>query len=131
MILSPSPSLQPTLERLSELAKLPPDWDADGSPPPSSIAIAEACRLLVAVYEAAAPTAAQSVLPFHLAPVPGGGVLLEWRGANEEIEVDVGVDGGIGYLLSRGGKPPFDERDSVPWADAVQRIGGVVAPRRR
>ena len=51
MILSPSPSLQPTLERLSELAKLPADWDADGSPPPSSIAIAEACRLLVAALD--------------------------------------------------------------------------------
>src|SRR5687768_6478651 len=111
VILSPSPSLQPTLERLSELAKLPADWHADGSPPPSSVAIAEACRLLVAVYDRAAPTAAESVLPFHLAPNPGGGVLLEWRGSEEEIEVDIAADGAIGYLLSRRGTPPFDERD--------------------
>jgi hypothetical protein len=132
MILSASPSLQPTLERVAELAKLPPDWDADGSPPPSPVAVAEACRLLVAVYEAADRSALANVLPFHVAPVPGGGILLEWRGTAEDVEVDVDAHGALGYLtVDRRPSPPrFEERDGAAWAEVVAAVAQVIDPTR-
>lgn len=132
MILSASPSLQPTLARVAELAKLPPDWDADGSPPPSPVAVAEACRLLVAVYEAADPGALANVLPHHVAPVPGGGILLEWRGADEDVEVDVDAHGALGYLVvdRRPSPPRIEERDDAAWADAVAAVERILDPSR-
>ena len=71
--------------------------------------------------------AARDGMPYHIAPLADGGILLEWgtRGGGDELAVDIGAEGEFGYLLitGTGESRTFDERDGVP----PERVRTIVA----
>ncbi|MHB8646742.1 MAG: hypothetical protein ACYDAR_13210 [Thermomicrobiales bacterium] len=106
-------------QRLDEFAMLHSGWDTYDAKPIAATAIHEARQLLAAVARqfAGQPDSAK---PFFVAPLPYGGVQIEWRRANKEIEVEIGPDGRFGYLLTSGEDEnrTFEEKDDVS-ADTV------------
>lgn len=121
-------SLAPAVDRLAEYARLGPDWDSYGSPPVSAVALAEGLRLLVAAQDRLAAVAGQNLVPYHVAPVPGGGVQFEWRGRSRDLEVHVASDGQLGTLLvekSETGER-YHEQQRVGHADVLGLIARVL-----
>jgi hypothetical protein len=121
-------SLERTFERLVYLARLEPDWDSYGGAPPTTIAIARAGHLVITVAQRFHVSSGGHVAPFAAMPVADGGVQLEWRGVAEDIELDIGPDGAIGYLLidRRQAERRFEEGDGLSWSEALDLVGRVL-----
>ncbi len=113
-----SPHLERSLQTLRRLGELLPDWDSYGGLPPTGRALAITRRLLDDIASEMAGVANRDGMPYHIAPLVYGGILLEWetRGNGDELAVDIGVDGEFGYLriTGVGEQRTFDERDGVP-----------------
>ena len=122
-------ALAQTLRLLDELGRLEPDWDTYGSEPPTKEAIAAARHLIEEVQRGFKGTEAGLSLPFAVVPLSGGGVQIEWRGANDSIEVEIGPRGEWGYLLARGAGPArkFEEGDGVARSRILELVASVVA----
>jgi len=76
-------------ERLREIAKLHKNWDSYDAVPSSEHAISKTTTLLFSSGKMA---------PYWLAPLPDGGIHLEWRSRNRILQVIVSADGSTGYL---------------------------------
>jgi hypothetical protein len=107
--------MQPALRRLADLAGLPEDWDSYGASPPSARAISTAYNLLFALEDRFGPSIGEQLQPYAVAPLASGGVQLQWRGLQREIEVDIDPTGRLGYLLIEGESAArtFSEADDV------------------
>ena len=92
-------SFQPTRDTLDELAALPEDWDSYGASPPTARAISAAHGVLANVAERYVDVADEHALPWATAPLADGGVQFEWRGPGGAIEVEIGPDGALNYLV--------------------------------
>jgi hypothetical protein len=102
--------VQPVLDRLSELAALPQDWDSYGALPVARQSVEMALSALSAIMSEGAE------LPW-IVPLPSGGLQLEWHRADSDIEIaldpvdavicidDEEIPGGIGR-----------------WPEALERI---------
>lgn len=120
--------LQPVLNRLEGFASLPADWDSYGAEPISPHAIYLARRFMHAVAEQFSDLARERVRPYAVAPLVDGGVQIEWRGPGGDIEVEIGPDGALGYLLIRddGSTRMFEERDNVSWSEMLDLVAKVL-----
>ncbi len=98
---SPQVSLAPIFERLKELAQLKADWDSYGAEPVSSVALVAAFELLDAVKERLCRKVREP-LPQFIAPLADGGLQLEWSGQRGDIEVEIDLNGDLGYVLIEG-----------------------------
>lgn len=107
--------------RLDALTKLAPDWDTHGAQPIALRAITAARELLRAV--AAHPRTAHAE-PSFVAPVPYGGVQLEWRKGGQEIEVEAAPDGSLAYLSIDGAGccRAYGETDTGNVDEVLRRI---------
>lgn len=107
--------------RLDALAKLVPGWDTYGAQPIAPCAISVARELLRAV--AAHPRTAHAE-PYFVAPLPYGGVQLEWRKGGHAIEVEVAPDGSFAYLLMDGAGccRTFTDAEAVTTRDLLDAI---------
>lgn len=94
-------SFRPAREALDELARLAENWDSYGASPPTAVAISTAHGLLATVAERYAEAADENALPWATAPLADGGVQFEWRGPGGLIEVEIGPDGSLAYLVER------------------------------
>ena len=105
--------------RLDELSLLEVDWDSYGGLPPTARAVAAASRLMI---EAVAVT---GEVPDAVMPFPNGGLQVIWERGAQELQVDVGPDGCLGYLaIQRGaGDPVMREADGVSLSDIVVLVG--------
>ena len=124
---TPRPSLYPIIEQLATLANLPANWDSYDAEPISPRAITAALHLTRSIYESFSDLLGEQVRPFAIAPVADGGILVEWRAPEGALEIEVGPDGRLGYLLVEGREPQrrFEEGDSIPWtqvADLMRRL---------
>ena len=119
-------SLLPALRRIAEMAELPANWDSYGGEPPSPRAIAGACLLIEAVAETRDRSGGGARAPWTSAPLPTGGLQVEWLGDQARIEVQIGPTGALGYLVSRNDDSEFDEADDAPFDDVVERIVNVL-----
>jgi hypothetical protein len=90
-------SESPVNRRLAEVARLEEDRDSYGGLPPTPAAIRAARRLLL--QNGSIPR--QGVDPDAVFPFPNGGVQLVWERNADELQVDVGPSGDIGYLWVR------------------------------
>jgi hypothetical protein len=115
-------------QRLAELAALQADWDSYGADPPTDLAITTARQVLEAVAGRLASAAGATPAPYFIAPVPTGGVQLEWTGPCSEIEVEVGPEGALGYLLVRreGDAETEQVQARVSPAQVVDAVAGVL-----
>jgi hypothetical protein len=122
--------LNPSNRRLDELAALPEDWDSYGAPPPSATAIRHARRILLALTEQTDLLDRIAVNPSHIAPLPSGGVQLEWVGSPVSIEVEIDPEGKLAYLLINriGEQRTFTEAENVPLAAIVDLVTRVLRP---
>ena len=98
------------LDRLSEIAKLPEDWDSYGAK-----AIDPEC------VERAEDFINKEILPSHgiapfVVPSPSGGVQLEWERGEHSLEIEFLPDGTTGYLYLNGdGEISGEGDDSARW----------------
>src|SRR5688500_4085365 len=99
------PSLRRSAERILELAHLPHDWDSEGADPPSGVAVAATAVLMTAVQEQHGLDIPERVAPSFSAPIPDGGLQVEWEGSGARIDVQVNPDGSYGYLAMWGVGP--------------------------
>lgn len=86
------------LLRLRSLFELEPDWDSYGAVPPSNVTIIKSIVLLWDLHEYLEGLGENLPGPF-VAPVPDGRIQFEWRSGRKEIEIDIGKNGSIQYLL--------------------------------
>ncbi len=99
-------------KKLRELATLPENWDSYGSHPIQPAAIEKASELisLLSDLKTAQP---------EIFPVAGGGLQLELRDRQHEIEIEILPDGNIEYLIldenrqMREGSVPADSMGEV------------------
>lgn len=123
-------TLRPTLEQLAGFAALPPDWDSYGGVPSSPRAVSTATELLVLVADRLAHREPSAIVPYAVAPIADGGVQIEWHGPRQEIEIEieVGPNGRLNYLLieGRGEQRRFDEGSNVPLKRALDLVATVL-----
>jgi len=119
--------LQSARESLGELSRLQPGWDSYGAEPPSERAIFVAAGLLAAVEESLAAILTEKIQPYVIAPLNHGGVQIEWRAPKRVLEVEIGPQGHLGYLLAvgEGENRQFDEADGVARSDILRLIAGM------
>jgi hypothetical protein len=113
--ISDAPGLRALIGRLDELSALSDDWDSYGGLPPTARSIGAASRLIVEATTHAGET------PSAVMPFPNGGLQVIWERGQDELQVDVGRDGGLGYLaIHRGSsEPELTESDSISLADVL------------
>lgn len=121
--------LRGVLERLNAMERLGPNWDSYESQPPSADARSKARDLIWDVVGQFFGTVDLHAIPFTVVPLSGGGVQVEWRGANNSIEVEVGPCDRFGYLLAKGHGPnrEFEERDNVSEHDVVRQVAAALS----
>ena len=128
---SPAPirnvALARALARLDEFATLPENWDSYGATTPSTDTV-EAARSLVLAVAEAANHGDSPVVPETSAPVPDGGIQVEWQGPAARIEVVLAPDGSLGYLIEQSGEgnARFEEADGLPFAAVVEVVQRLV-----
>lgn len=112
------PSLRALFGRLDELSALEDDWDSYGGRSPTARAIGVASRLIVEA------TTQVGDVPSAVMPFPNGGLQVIWERGRDELQVDVGPDGGLGYLtIHRGdGKPAMEEADGATLAGILALV---------
>lgn len=120
--------LRPARERLAQISRLEADWDSYGAEPPSTTAVSRAIALLESVEESLAGLLGEQIRPYAIAPVADGGVQLEWRGLTKTLEVEIGPDGDLGYLLLEGVEPnrTFTEADEVTSSEVLGLLARVL-----
>jgi len=97
----PRPWLAEAHRSVSRLALLPDNWDGEGSPAPKPVVIEEALRVLSEIEPYEMPMA-------QIGPVPGGGLGIEWRLGERDLNLEILPDGSIEYLKSEKTATGFD-----------------------
>jgi hypothetical protein len=117
------------LDRISRLETLPENWDSYGSQPPTSIAASMARELIWNIIAAYDGDALDEAIPFTALPLSGEGVQVEWRGTNRAIEVEIGPEGKLSYLVMarHEGHEQSEERDNVPVEEITRLVLTVLA----
>jgi hypothetical protein len=121
--------VEPAVARIAEMAHLPRGWDGEDALPPIGPAVAEACRLIVAVAERTRRAGGRAVAPWTSAPIADGGLQAEWLGPGVRIEAQIGPDGGFGYLVKRGegATARYEEAEDVDFESMVELITRAAA----
>jgi hypothetical protein len=121
---------EPALRRLAAIGELPPDWDTYGGLPPTPQALATARGLVELVTEHLAPVVGARGTPYSVAPIPDGGVHVEWRGARDTVEVWVSPGGEVGYLYVRptATGEAHTEEDDVSWSKVLELVRRALEP---
>ncbi len=108
-------SLLPAYQQLARVASLSQDWDGEAGVPPTSRAVETARRLIAFIVARLGQTAGSRVLPYDISPLGGGGVIVEWRGTQQILSVEIGPDGELAYLHEdrRGAQRAYTEADTA------------------
>ncbi|MBX3069146.1 MAG: hypothetical protein KF883_01460 [Thermomicrobiales bacterium] len=89
-------------KRLQELSRLDANWDSYGARAVGAAATSLAYRLLFDVARRSIDLRIhhdKSVRPWFVAPLADGGIQIEWRKVGSAIEVEIGNDGSLAYLI--------------------------------
>src|SRR5690349_12448182 len=113
------------LEQLESIEALPENWDSYGASRIASTAVAAARALLTEL----AARSATKLRPFHLAPIPTGGVQLEWkRPDSAALELWIDAEGQIDAVFDLpAAEPRITEKHLTTLPDAVAEIEAFVA----
>jgi hypothetical protein len=88
--------LKEIYDRISTLEKLEENWDSYGGLPVAAAAISRVRVLLSNLDIEDMPTP-------HVAPLPDGGVGLQWRVAGRDLEIEIEPNGETHYLQTKVG----------------------------
>jgi hypothetical protein len=87
-------------QALEEIASLPSNWNSYGAPPITRPAIKAARSLLDTLVNTQGSKLGDAVRPYSLVPLATGGLQVTWHGPHAaELEVEIGENGQLGYLL--------------------------------
>lgn len=86
--------LEPLVNEMLELRKLPRNWNSYGGHPPTWIAIAAVAKLFQDV-------AWSGPIP-RVVPMGSGGIHLEWGNDDESVEIEASADGHLSALIEAG-----------------------------
>lgn len=119
--------LRPALDELDALAELPPNWDLDGSGPPTAAARRRARNLILTAAQMYWNQARDLVQPFTVGAVPGSGVMLEWRCDRTKLVVFIHSDARSRFLFvdTRGGSRHSDQCDPTTGEQVLERLATV------
>ena len=123
--------LLPALQRLDEVSRLEPDWDSYGALPPASKALHVAEAIMRKAVDRLGGAAGERGAPYTVMPIADGGVSLEWHGQVTDLELDIGPDGMLSYLLiehHEAGRR-FKEGTDLPLPaalDLIRRVVGLI-----
>jgi hypothetical protein len=122
-------SILPTLERLQELSKLEPNWDSYDAEPLSPTAVATASTLIAAVDETRRAVTGKHAPPWMVAPVPDGGLQVEWKSGPRKIEVLIDPEGDLSYLIidRSAAIPAYTEQHGVSLGQIRALVDAVLA----
>ena len=107
---------------LAKLAILPDNWDSQGSPPIQGDVIALAFMILAEIESYELPTA-------HIGPVPGGGLGIEWRYGQRDLNLEILPDCSLGFLKAENGSAGFDPNqmeDGVIPSDRLNQLRPLI-----
>jgi hypothetical protein len=93
--------LRSAQETLDEVAQLQDDWDSYGARRPTAASISAAHLLLGSLWDVLGHAVDDRAVPWAVAPLADGGVQFEWRGSGGAIEVEIGPNGALNYLVER------------------------------
>jgi hypothetical protein len=115
------------IAQIEALANLEPDWDSYGAAAISPRAIALAKDLVVYAAIGAASLGIESH-PYYIGPVPNGGVQVEWRRDDREIQVEVRPNQTFGCLRAKHQTTQRDKeyRADVPLVGVLWLIADVI-----
>jgi len=118
--------LDQALEYLEEFRALEEDWDSYGAAPITDVSLKAARRLLRAA------AAGELSKPYFVAPLPRGGVQVEWRGKRDALEIEISPQAGMSYLLIRNmdGDRSFDRKENADLYDVVMAVSLVTSNLR-
>jgi hypothetical protein len=116
-----------SLRQLTAISALPEDWDSYGAATVTSTAVTTARALLDAL--SFPPRGGVNLVPFHVAPIPTGGVQLEWkRSDGAALELWIGSDGSLDAVLDiPSAEPRITEKRYASLSVAVAEIEDFVA----
>ena len=85
--------------------------------------------VLRSVIRDAEPTRSQRVLSVWIAPLPSGGIGLEWRGATADLDVEIAANGALDLLLEERTDEAAEtsERADVRVEDVASLLNDVLA----
>lgn len=119
--------------RIEGFGELRKNWDSYDADPISSEARKAAIQVIQNVHECLSESIREDskpedIKPYAAVPLSDGGVQLEWRGARSEIEVEIGPDGELAYLLvqGHGSSREFFEAERVSMREVMVQIGQVL-----
>lgn len=84
--------IRESFRKLTDLSKLPENWDGYGSRPIQSPAIRQAASLVEQLSQFSIPAP-------QIFPVPGGGLQFEWKNAKCGMELEILPDGTMEFLI--------------------------------
>jgi len=121
-------SFEPAFRQLNRLRRLGANWDSYGAEPISGVAVERAHALLRLVRDLLSGWAGYGAHPYAIAPLADGGVQVEWRSPRGDLEVEIGPDGSLGYLLEqeRDGKVQYLQVDRVPAAIILSKLSDIL-----
>lgn len=125
--------LLPAIARIAGFAELPRNWDADDADPITARAIARAVDLILRAGSAppAAPDRGPRLaIPVTSAPLPNGGIQLEWSNGADRIEVQISPFGTLGYLMKwgSGAGARYVEADDASEEQIIGLIHQIIWP---
>ncbi len=120
----PSP-FQTAFAQLPRYRELPVDWDSYGAQQISEPAIETATHILDLLSDSALERATTLLAPYHMAPVPNGGIQLEWRRDGRSLELWIAPDGSLEAVVDESPNGPI-EKNYITVASATAEIEAVV-----
>ena len=115
------------LDQLESIAALPENWDSYGASRIAPSAVTTARALLNELTVRALPP--DRLLPFHIAPIPTGGIQFEWKGRDRSaLELWIDGEGQIDAVFDRPTtEPRIVEKHLTSIAVAAAEIEAFVA----
>jgi hypothetical protein len=118
------PEILEALRRLEEISSLQKDWDSYGAEAPAKAAIFAGRRFIASLDRL------QKAAPFFVAPIPDGGIQMEWQGQDVALEVEINPAGDSFNYLKIVGRGTADrkseEKHNVSAYQILERIDSVI-----
>jgi len=117
-------SFTDSIRKVECFRALPEGWDSYGARRVTSGAIRCAAAVLEALDTDLSTAAGSRIEPFDIAPVPTGGIQLEWREKSRSIELEITPGGEMRYLLvdSATAPPRYEQVTGASWREVLSRL---------
>ena len=120
----PSP-FQPAFSQVARYRELLADWDSYGAQRIEQLVIETANRILDLLSDSALESATAVLAPYHISPVPNGGLQMEWRRDGRSFELWIAPDGSLEAVVDEP-LAGLAERSYITVASAAAEIEAVV-----